>query len=231
MPAVLHRPLATLERTQLAWLSLRDHFVATVGPRSGHGSPLRALRVLADATFAPRSRFALHPHRDAEIVSIVLTGELSHHGDQAHGTRLTARSAQLIDAGTGIVHAEGNDTDAPTRMLQLWFDPPSPGGEPRYARHDFETPGRHRLTGAGALALRTDAHIEWLDLTADRTERVRVEGPRVGYLLALDTPVTVTPREATSPLNLGAGDGLVVEETALELATKSHGAVLWLELA
>ena len=68
------RPLATLPTTTLPWLTLRDHFVATVGPSAGQGQPLGPLLVLADATFSPRSRFPLHPHRDMEILSVVQIG-------------------------------------------------------------------------------------------------------------------------------------------------------------
>ncbi|MFY0570058.1 pirin family protein [Archangium lansingense] len=89
------RPLSSLPVTELPWLRLRDHFIATVGPQAGKGRPLGSLLVLADATFAPRSRFPLHPHREMEILSIVLSGELSHHGDQSHGATLRPREAQL----------------------------------------------------------------------------------------------------------------------------------------
>ncbi|MEZ4248866.1 MAG: pirin family protein [Polyangiales bacterium] len=150
----------------LPWLSLRDHFVATVGPTSGTGPTLGALRVLADATFAPHSRFPIHGHAEVEILSIVLDGELSHHGDQAHGEVLRARSAQLISARDGMRHAEGNHLDRATRMLQIWFVPDSRGGAPAYFRRDFSARGRHRVAGDEGMPLRCAADVWWVDLEA-----------------------------------------------------------------
>lgn len=132
MSQMRRREAQSLPPTTLPWLRIRDHFVATVGERSGQGERLGPLLVLADATFAPRSRFPLHPHRDMEIVTVVVDGEVSHHGNQAHDNVVPARGVQVISARDGMVHAEGNDTDAPTRMLQIWFEPTVRGGEAAY---------------------------------------------------------------------------------------------------
>ena len=159
MSSVIHRPASALPATTLSWLSLRDHFVATVGPHSGQGRPLGPLLVLADATFAPRSRFPLHPHEEMEILSIVIDGTLSHHGDQAHGMTLGPRSAQLISARDGMVHAEGNDTDAPTRMLQLWFQPDRHGGAPAYFSRQLNKKNQQLITNNKNIPLHTNIKI------------------------------------------------------------------------
>jgi redox-sensitive bicupin YhaK (pirin superfamily) len=157
---------------------LRDHFVATVGPSAGQGRPLASLLVLADATFAPHSRFPLHPHQEMEILSIVIDGTLSHHGDQANGASLGPRSAQLISARNGIVHAEGNDTDTPTRMLQLWFQPDRHGGAPEYFSRQLGGVGRELVAGDEQMPLRADAKVWWLTLPTDsvivKPGRIRV---------------------------------------------------------
>lgn len=201
------RPLESLPRTELPWLTLHDHFVATVGANAGRGKPLGALLVLADATFAPRSRFPLHPHADMEILSIVLDGQLSHHGDQAHGAVMGPRTAQLISARDGIFHAEGNDTDAPTRMLQIWLRPTRLGGRPEYHQHEFPARGRHVIAGPGGMPLCCDARVTWLDLEAGQEARVTVERGRLGYVMALDAKVV------TSGGTLGVGEGLEVLST------------------
>jgi quercetin 2,3-dioxygenase len=179
------RPISSLPLTELPWLRLRDHFIATVGPSAGQGRPLGSLLVLADATFAPHSRFPLHPHREMEILSIVLSGELSHHGDQSHGATLRPREAQLISARDGMVHAEGNETDANTRMLQLWFTPTRHGGAPAYFRRSVPHAargGRHLVAGDEAMPLRSDAHVWWLDLAAGHHTAIEVAPGRAGYL-------------------------------------------------
>ncbi len=224
MPSITHHPRATLPATTLPWLGLRDHFVATVGERAGQGAPLGSLLVLADATFAPRSRFPLHPHRDMEILSVVVDGELSHHGDQAHGARLRARGAQLISARDGMFHAEGNDTDEPCRMLQLWIEPSAHGGAPAYFQRTAQGPGATLLAGDAGMPLRADVKVWWLDVGPTPTT-LEVGPRRVGYLLALTGPVRV----AQGP-SLETGDGATVRGP-VTLDAPTQGAVLWVDVA
>lgn len=225
-PHLQHRALSTLPTTKLSWLSLRDHFVATVGAQAGRGRPLGDLLVLADATFVAGSRFPLHPHEEMEILSIVLDGELSHHGDQAHGATIPARHAQLISARDGMVHAEGNDTASPVRMLQIWFRPRTHGGPPAYFETAFETPGHHVVAsgdGSGGLPLRSDARVEWVDVAAGAPTRFTVGNGRAGYLLALTEPVRA------GGAHVGPGEGLVVGGGDVDVL--GAGPVLWIDVA
>jgi quercetin 2,3-dioxygenase len=215
------RPLASLPTTSLPWLTLRDHFVATVGPSAGQGRPLGPLLVLADATFAPRSRFPLHSHRDMEILSLVLEGDMSHHGDGANGSVVRPRGAQLISSRDGMQHAEGNDTERATRMLQIWFQPTSAGGAPAYFYRQLpDGAGQHLVAGDEAMPLRCDARVWWLDVASKRT--LEVAKGRRGYLLAISGPF-----EAGGS-RLATGEGAMVG--AGELRLEGSGAALWVEL-
>src|SRR5262249_18300889 len=69
---------------------------------------LGPLRVFNDDTVKPRSGFPMHPHRDMEIVTIVLSGSLEHEDNQGNRGLLEADDVQVMSAGTGIVHAERN---------------------------------------------------------------------------------------------------------------------------
>lgn len=223
------RPLSSLPVTELPWLRLHDHFVATVGPRAGWGSPMGSLLVLADATFAPRSRFPLHPHKDMEILSIVLDGELSHHGNQAHGEIVRAREAQLISSRSGIVHAEGNDTDRPTRMLQLWFQPTERGGAPEYYQRtlpDGAAPGRHLVAGDDVMPMRSDARVWWLDLAAGQEVPLEVAPGRAGYLMALDAPLQVGDGRT-----LATGEGAQLLRGGFTARAPQACAALWVDVA
>lgn len=224
MSEVRPRPLQSLPLTELPWLKLSDHFVATVGPSAGRGRPLGSLLVLADATFAAHSRFPLHPHRDMEILSIVVDGVLSHHGNQAHDAVVKARGAQLISARNGMVHAEGNDTDQPTRMLQLWFSPTSQGGDAAYFDRQLpSTPGRHLIAGDEGMPLRCDAQVWWVDVKDPST--LEVKPGRRGYLLAL----TGTLRVGGATLKVGDGAEVGAGEVTLE--AEGTGSAVWIDLA
>jgi hypothetical protein len=216
------RPLATLPTTTLPWLTLRDHFVATVGPSAGQGKPLGPLLVLADATFSPRSRFPLHPHRDMEILSVVLEGDMSHHGDGANGSVVRPRGAQLISSRDGMRHAEGNDTDANTRMLQIWFEPLTLGGAPAYFYRQLpDEAGQHLLAGDEGMPLRCDARVWWVDVKTRRT--LEVVAGRRGYLLAIRGPLQV------GGATLATGEGATLERG--EFTLEGEGAALWVDLA
>lgn len=222
MASVQHRALTSLPTTSLPWLELRDHFVATVGPSAGQGRPLGPLLVLADATFAPRSRFPLHPHRDMEILSVVLDGDLSHHGDGANGSVVKPRGAQLISSRDGMVHAEGNDTDAATRMLQIWFQPTSVGGAPAYFYRQLpDQPGTHLVAGDDGMPLRCDAKVWWLDLEGTRTQALKPG--RRAYCLGIRGPFKV------DGVTVGTGEGATV--VAEQVTLEGKGAALWIDLA
>lgn len=230
MPTLVHRPVSALPGTVLTWLSLRDHFVATVGPRAGEGRPLGPLLVLADATFAPRSRFPLHPHEEMEILSIVVDGTLSHHGDQAHDTALGPQSAQLISARSGMVHAEGNDTDTPTRMLQLWFEPDRHGGAPAYFSRQLAGVGRQLVAGDEGMPLRADARVWWLSVLSGAPEPLVVQPGRRGYLLALTGPIRAEATNGSARVVLEPGDGAELEQGEFVLAAEGARAALWIDL-
>lgn len=222
MSSIQSRALASLPTTTLPWLTLRDHFVATVGPSAGQGRPLGPLLVLADATFAPRSRFPLHSHRDMEILSLVLEGDMSHHGDGANGSVVRPRGAQLISSRDGMQHAEGNDTDSPTRMLQIWFQPTSTGGAPAYFyRQLSQDSGQHLVAGDETMPLRCDARVWWLDVKSRRT--LEVAQQRRGYLLAISGPLK------TGTSSLATGEGAMVGPG--ELTLEGQGAALFIDLA
>lgn len=226
------RTADTLPKTELPWLRLQDHFVATVGPAAGTGRPFGPLLVMADATFSPRSRFPLHPHRDMEILSLVLKGELSHHGDQEHGMALKARQVQLISARNGIVHAEGNDTDADTRMLQIWFTPTERGGAPAYFNRTLAPApggGRHQVAGDAEMPLRSSARVWWLDLVPGREETLMLDEGRAGYLLAMEGAV-----QLPDGTRLAERDGAEVRGvgTVVTSAPGTAGArALWIDIA
>lgn len=225
MAQTTYRPLTSLPTTTLSWLTLRDHFVATVGPNSGQGQPMGSLLVLADATFTAHSRFPLHSHQEMEILSIVLDGSLSHHGDQAHGATVPARSAQLISARDGMVHAEGNDTEGPVRMLQIWFRPTSHGGPPAYYERSVARGPRQMVAGDAVMPLRCDAKVWWIDFDAGQTQAVEIAPGRKGYLLALDTTLS-------SPAGtLAVGEGLMVNEGELQVTAAKAGAALWIDVS
>lgn len=100
--------------------------------------------------------FAEHPHRDTEIVTWVLDGELEHRDAEGHSALLAAGGLQVLSAAGGVRHSERNAGRGPLRFLQMWLHPDTYGGTPRYTALPAPLPpgpGLHVLAaGAGTAA-------------------------------------------------------------------------------
>ncbi|KIN07810.1 hypothetical protein OIDMADRAFT_99826 [Oidiodendron maius Zn] len=107
-----------------------------------------SLRVLNEDRVAAGSGFPTHPHRDAEIFSYILSGELTHRdsmvrkgaegmqGDDFY--RMKRGDVQFTTGGKGIAHSEGNESDGEVHFLQIWALPWSRGLIPRYHTRTFD---------------------------------------------------------------------------------------------
>ncbi|MBO8190905.1 pirin family protein [Streptomyces oryzae] len=81
---------------------------------------------------APGAGFAEHPHRDVEIVTWVVEGELEHRDSAGHTSVVRRGDVQRLGAGSGVRHTERNAGDGPLRFIQMWLVPGSFGTEPEY---------------------------------------------------------------------------------------------------
>jgi redox-sensitive bicupin YhaK (pirin superfamily) len=106
-----------------------------------------ALRVFNDDVIAPYRGFPEHPHREMEIITIPLSGTLTHTDSTgAHGT-VSAGEVQHMSAGSGVRHAEENAGDEPVHLYQIWLLPREAGLPPSYDQQRFDPARWHnRLT-------------------------------------------------------------------------------------
>ncbi len=104
------------------------------------------LRVLNDDTIAAGQGFDLHPHRDMEIVTIPLSGQLEHKDNFKHQGVIGPSDVQVMSAGTGITHSEFNASETePLSLLQLWVETDAPDHTPRYEDRTFPKPEKNTL--------------------------------------------------------------------------------------
>ncbi|MFF3762741.1 pirin family protein [Streptomyces sp. NPDC001922] len=80
----------------------------------------------------PGAGFEEHPHRDVEIVTWVVEGELTHRDSAGHASVVRPGDVQRLSAGSGVRHTERNEGEEPLRFVQMWLEPARPGGEPSY---------------------------------------------------------------------------------------------------
>ncbi|WP_079064561.1 pirin family protein [Streptomyces sp. NRRL F-4489] len=109
-----------------------------------------ALIACNEERLAPGAGFAEHPHRDTEIVTWVVEGELTHRDTTGHETTVRPGDLQRLSAAGGVRHVERNDGAAPLRFVQMWLAPLAPGGEPGYEVVRGLT-GGYPLPSAGAV--------------------------------------------------------------------------------
>jgi redox-sensitive bicupin YhaK (pirin superfamily) len=123
--------------TRIDWLDSRHCF------SFGHhydaaNTHFGLLLVSNDDVVAPGSGFSTHPHRDMEIVTWVLDGELAHQDSHGHSGLITPGLAQRMSAGSGMLHSEINATgDRPVHFVQMWVLPDTESVTPSYDQLDI----------------------------------------------------------------------------------------------
>ncbi|GIV26817.1 MAG: hypothetical protein KatS3mg027_0631 [Bacteroidia bacterium] len=96
------------------------------------------LRVLNDDTIAPHSGFDFHPHKDMEIITIMLEGELTHEDSMGNKGTIQQNEVQVMSAGSGIFHSEKNSSDSIVKLFQIWIFPDQKNLTPRYEQMKYE---------------------------------------------------------------------------------------------
>ncbi|MDO6491649.1 MULTISPECIES: pirin family protein [unclassified Cellulophaga] len=92
-----------------------------------------ALRVLNDDTVTEGRGFGTHPHKNMEIISIPLMGDLQHQDNMGNSTVIKEGDIQVMSAGTGVMHSEHNkNLDKAVQFLQIWIIPNTENVNPRY---------------------------------------------------------------------------------------------------
>jgi len=121
--------------TNKNWLKSRFHF-NFAEYSSGHNVDFGVLRVLNDDLVQPKRGFGAHPHRDMEIITYIVEGNLTHQDSTGSKETLGRGSIQFMTAGTGIQHSEFNHENKPLRFVQVWITPRARGLPANYGSYD-----------------------------------------------------------------------------------------------
>jgi redox-sensitive bicupin YhaK (pirin superfamily) len=193
----------------------------------------RALRVINDDIVGPGGGFDTHAHRDMEIISYVLSGELQHKDSMGNGRVIRPGEFQYMSAGTGVMHSEFNPSSRdPVHFLQIWIVPDKKGLKPHYAeRTGTQLPaGRLNLVASkagrdGSIAINQDADLYLAKLGQGDAVSHKLLPQRHAWVHVAEGKVNLNGKE------LGAGDGAAVSgEQALEFAAKAPSQVLLFDL-
>lgn len=166
---VTKRPAAERGQADHGWLQARFTFSFADYVDPDHMG-FRSLRVMNNDTIQPGGGFPTHPHRDMEIFTYVIAGQLEHRDSMGNGAIIEAGNLQYMSAASGVRHSEFNPSKtAKTHLYQVWLQPNQPGGEPRYAEKplgDRAIPNRLILLFSGdgredSIEIRQEAEIHF----------------------------------------------------------------------
>jgi redox-sensitive bicupin YhaK (pirin superfamily) len=192
------------------------------------------LRVINEDRVQAGAGFGTHSHRDMEIISYVLDGELAHKDSMGNGSTIRPGDVQRMSAGSGVRHSEfnPNPTQA-THFLQIWIQPAERNIEPSYEEKRFapeEKRGRLRLIvspdrAQGSLLIHQDARIYAGLFNGDERAALEVLRGRRMYLHVARGSLTA------NGVALDAGDAMrVTDGTKLELRDARDAEVLVFDL-
>jgi redox-sensitive bicupin YhaK (pirin superfamily) len=193
----------------------------------------RSLRVINDDRVAPGAGFGMHPHRDMEIISYVLSGALEHKDSMGHGSVIRAGDLQYMSAGSGVMHSEFNPSDKEeTHLLQIWILPDRKGVKPRYGEKALaNTPtGKLQLVASktghnGSIAIHQDAELHLAKLNRGDTVEHSLRPERHAWVHVAEGEVNLNGQ------TLKAGDSAALtDEPRVELAAKQPAQVLLFDL-
>jgi redox-sensitive bicupin YhaK (pirin superfamily) len=193
------------------------------------------LRVINEDRIAPGTGFGTHGHRDMEIISYVLSGELGHRDSIGNGATIRPGDVQRMSAGSGIQHSEYNHApSATTHFLQIWIEPNAHGIVPGYEQTHFadaEKRGRLRLVASsdgreGSVTIHADAALYAGLFDGAETASAPLDASRSAYVFLVRGSLSV------NGCALQAGDAAHLQgESKLELADGGGAEVLVFDLA
>jgi redox-sensitive bicupin YhaK (pirin superfamily) len=169
------------------------------------------LRVINEDIVQPGMGFGTHGHRDMEIISYVLEGNIAHKDNQGNVRTLPVGEFQLMSAGTGITHSEYNYSDKETlKFLQIWIEPNIKGQTPGYQQKGFgQAEGLTHIISPngvnGTLQVKQDMHLYQLLLSPGHQTNL-------SSVLANQYVHLVSGKLDINGIEMSPGDGLMITD-------------------
>ena len=178
----------------------------------------RSLRVINEDRVTPGQGFGTHGHRDMEILTYVLNGQIAHRDSMGHEKVLGPNEIQRMSAGTGIRHSEFNPSSTePLHFFQIWIQPQKTGTQPSYEQLAFDPAEKRnqwkQLAAAepmaGAAWINQDASVYVADLDKGLSLTHTLAPKRAAWVHAVRGEVTV------NGVTIRTGDAVSVNDEAL----------------
>lgn len=228
------RPAAARGFADHGWLKARHSF-SFADYHDPEEMGWGALRVINEDRIAPGRGFGMHGHRDMEILTWIVAGELQHRDSLGHGGTIRPGEYQRMSAGRGILHSEFNPSaEHETHLLQIWIVPARSGFPASYeqcAVPPAALAGRLCLlaspdAAAGSARIQQDARVYAARLQAGEVLTLPLASERLAYLQLIHGQLRIN-----AEIILTAGDGLkIAAEPELRIVATDAAEFLFFDL-
>lgn len=217
--------------SNLGWLRSKFHF-SFAEYFNPDNINFGVLRVINDDLIEAGTGFDTHPHRDMEIITYVIDGELTHKDSMNNENTIGRGHVQYMSAGKIVYHSEHNFGNDILRLLQIWIYPDKLGYKPNYGDFRFDWEDRknkwlHMVSskvGAAPIKINQDMNIYSLELEKGKEIEFQVSSERQAYLVQI---------EGTSSINgikLADRDGMEIVEEDILIKAEETSHILILEM-
>jgi len=232
MKKVIHKA-ATRGAANHGWLK-SYHTFSFAGYQDSNRMNFGMLRVLNDDIVQPKMGFGKHPHRNMEIISIPISGELSHKDSMDNKRSIEVGEVQVMSAGTGLTHSEFNDSKtSEVHFLQLWVIPEVDNIKPYYDQKKFEEAERKNKFQTivsprsdlikGSLPINQQAYILMIDL--DKDFEIEYQLKNSAYFFLIDGAVSIADE------NLEKRDAIgILETTKVSIKASKQSKLLVIDV-
>ena len=224
-------PFSSLYIADHGWLKSRFHF-SFAEYRNPENINFGPLRVMNDDLVQAQTGFGTHPHRDMEIITYVVSGELSHEDSMHNKESLGRGCIQYLSAGTGIAHSEMNDGNEEVRFIQTWIVPQANNLKPNYGSKCFDKSQRHNrwlhLVGPqnseAAIFIYQDASIYACEIDATKTLDFELKSNRQAYIKILEGSAMI------NGIAFEHGDAAEVIDESIDITASTDLHILLVEM-
>ncbi|MBY0756748.1 pirin family protein [Clostridium sardiniense] len=228
---IRHLENKNMGKSNLGWLKSSFHFsfAEYFNIDNMHFGPLR---VLNDDLIEAGKGFDTHPHENMEIVTYIVSGELTHGDSMGNKRTLSRGNMQYMSAGTGVYHSEHNLSDEMLRLLQIWIIPDKQGLKPQYGDFEFNFDDRKNkflhmvssMEGKAAIKINQDVNMYTLFLEEGKEIEFKVEAGRQVYL------VQIEGNSIINNIKVNEKDAMEIIEEDISIKSKTDSHFILIEM-
>ena len=218
-------------KSDLGWLKTSYHF-SFADYFNIDNMNFGMLRVINDDLIQGNTGFDVHPHKDMEIVTYVINGELTHGDSMGNKNTIYRGEVQYMSAGTGVYHSEYNMGNETARLLQIWILPDKKGYKPAYGDYRFKEDERKNKwlnivssqDKNAKVKINQDANIYVIELDEGKEETFNVDKGRQAYLVQIEGEANI------NELILNERDALEIIEENINIKANKKSHIMIIEL-